>query len=410
MLTRRTSVGLALVGALAVGALSATPADADLGPQAGDVVSVGSDIQQNAFNFLADGYHELPGYNTAGNKWRFINFDSSGDGNGRSSYLSGTDTVFNPTITLRAGADNVTRPSGGTGGLNSLTRDVPGWIDVARSPNAPTGAQQTAATNNLGSRLRTIQVGLDRDLIATSADDPATVGVDETSNAPDHLTGAQVLAIYEGTYKTWGDIPGWGTNAVPGSDAAVAGQSIVALYLPATAGMKNIFLNELKRLKGSDPSIDPALPIVQQNDPTVITGLPTLAQRKNAIVPFPRGRFNLLGKGYYANSPNGSINNYSSTQDRVALTAAGIQLLDEDSSGTKTLADPFGVDFAYNAIFRDSDYTSDVPWQPGSTLNWVQALFYNPGGPDPFVKTEAGQALLAAAGITPAYDASKGTN
>lgn len=408
MLTRRTTVGVALVGSLAAGALAAAPAGADLAPQSQDVVSVGSDIQQNAFNFLADGYHELPGYNTAGNKWRFINFDSNGDGNGRSAYLSGTTTVLNPTISLRAGADNVTRPSGGTGGLNTLTRDEPGWIDLARSPNPPSSAQQTAAQANLETRLRTVQVGLDRDLIATSANDPSTPA-DETTNAPDTLTGEQIIAIYEGTYDNWGDIPGWGTAAVPGSDAADAAEPIVALFLPTTAGMRNIFVNELTRLKGSTVSLSASLPIVQQNDPTVITSLP-LAQRKNAIVPFPRGRFNLLKKGFYANSPNDNINNYSPTQDRQALSADGIKLLDEASAGSRTPAQPFGVDFAYNAIFRESDYQSETPWQPGSTLNWVQALFYNPGGPTPFVDTEAGHALLEAAGITPAYDASRGTS
>ena len=59
--------------------------------------------------------------------------------------------------------------------------------------------------------------------------------------------------------------------------------------------------------------------------------------------------------------------------------------------------------FAYNAIVREKDYTSSTPWQPGSTLNWVKALFYNPGGPAPFVTTPAGQALLTAAGVTPDY-------
>jgi ABC-type phosphate transport system substrate-binding protein len=392
MFTRRHAAATALIGLTTAGSLvlALAPAEADLGPQPKDVVSVGSDIQQNAFNFLADGYHELPGYNTAGNKWRFVNFDSSGDANGRSAYVSGTSTVANPTIVLRAGADNVTRPSGGNGGLNNLTRDVPGWIDVARSPNNPTTDQQTAAESNIHTRLRTVRVALDRDLIAT-----ATV-----TNAPATLSGDDVLKIYEGTYKKWGDIPGYAGSA-PTED-------IVPLYLPSTAGMLSVFTKELTRLKGANFAPAAGLRVVQQNDPTVITSL-TEAERKNAIVPFPRGRFRLLEKGYYADSPNGGINAYSSTQDRTALSAAGIKLLDPDSSGVKTLGQPFGTDFAYNAVFRESDYQSDEPWQPGSTLNWVQALFYNPGGPEPFVNTEAGKALLRAAGVEPAYDPSRGT-
>jgi hypothetical protein len=70
--------------------------------------------------------------------------------------------------------------------------------------------------------------------------------------------------------------------------------------------------------------------------------------------------------------------------------------------------------------FRDSDVTSTTAWQPGSTLNAVRTLFYNPcltgmtgcvtvggqtfgpGGP-PFIDTAPGQADVSAAGIVPAY-------
>src|SRR6478735_7430462 len=138
MLNRRKTGGAALV-ALATAsalALSLAPAEADFSPQANDVVSTGSDILQNSFNFLADGYHELPGYNAAGNRWRFVNFDSSGDAQGRSAStdprllptITGNGTVgdvgekyikqsdvklLNPAISLRAGQGLVIRPSGG---------------------------------------------------------------------------------------------------------------------------------------------------------------------------------------------------------------------------------------------------------------------------------------------------------
>ena len=74
------------------------------------------------------------------------------------------------------------------------------------------------------------------------------------------------------------------------------------------------------------------------------------------------------------------------------------------SAGTAGQPDaPYGTNFGYNGIFRKSDFESTTPWQPGSTLNWVQTLFYNPDGPAPFVDTPAGRALLEAAGITPDY-------
>src|SRR6187397_3661082 len=139
MLVRRKTVSTAFVAVATVGtlAVSLTPAEADFSPQPNDVVSTGSDIIQNSFNFLADGYHQLPGYNTAGNRYRFVNFDSSGDAQGRSGFtdprllptVTGDGTLgtvngekyvkqsdlrlLNPTISLRAGQDLVVRPSGG---------------------------------------------------------------------------------------------------------------------------------------------------------------------------------------------------------------------------------------------------------------------------------------------------------
>ena len=55
-------------------------------------------------------------------------------------------------------------------------------------------------------------------------------------------------------------------------------------------------------------------------------------------------------------------------------------------------------------LFRQSDFLSTTAWQPGSTKNWVQTLFLDSTpGAQPFFKKPAGQALLAAAGITPLY-------
>src|ERR1043166_5411408 len=97
MLDRRKTVSSAFVAVATVGtlALSLTPAEADFSPQPNDVVSTGSDIIQNSFNFLAYGYHELPGDNTAGNRYRFVNFDSSGGAQGRSAF---TDPRLLPTV------------------------------------------------------------------------------------------------------------------------------------------------------------------------------------------------------------------------------------------------------------------------------------------------------------------------
>jgi ABC-type phosphate transport system substrate-binding protein len=414
MLDRRKTAGAAFV-ALATAstlALTLTPAEADFSPQPNDVVSTGSDIIQNSFNFLADGYHELPGYNTAGNRWRFVNFDSSGDAQGRSAYSdprllptitgngtlgeSGTKYVkqddvklLNPTISLRAGQDLVVRPSGGGGGgRDAIINDDQGWIDVGRSPDPLNDTHQNTAQTKLGTKLIRVQIATDRQLIATAT----------TTNAPATISASDILKIYSGTITKWSQVTGYSGSA--------GDETIIPLILPTDAGMWNTFLANVKRQNpGNDGFTGRSNPNqiqVQQNDPTAITGL-TAELRKNAIVPFPRGRFRTLNTGYY--TATGTTNAYNTeTGHRTPTSAAGIQLLDgETNTDVNQPTAPYGGNFAYNAIVREKDLNSTTPWQPGSTLNWVEALFYNPDGPKPFVRTPAGEQLLIAAGVTPNY-------
>jgi ABC-type phosphate transport system substrate-binding protein len=432
MVVRRRSLGVATVALTAVGALtwSLTPsAQADFSPQPNDVVSTGSDILQNSFNFLADGYGQLPGYNTAGNRWRFVNFDSSGDAQGRSAFtdprllptITGNGTIgedgkkyikqedlrlLNPTISLRAGQPLVVRPSGGGGGgRDAIINDkvvggVGGWIDVGRSPDPLNDTHQNNAQSNLGTKLIRVQIATDRQLIATST----------TTNAPTTISAQAILKIYHGEWTTWGQVANGG--------GAPSGETIIPLVLPTDAGMWNTFIANVKKQNPGVSGIDTAYLTgnpnriqVQQNDPTAITNLPA-AQRANAIVPFPRGRFRTLNTGYYTqtkestgtlDAPKTNLYN-TETGHRTPASAEGIKLLDADSNvDNASPSAPYGGNFAYNAIVRESDLTSTTPWQPGSTLNWVEALFYNPDGPAPFVRTPAGEALLEAAGVTPDY-------
>ncbi|MGO4257863.1 hypothetical protein [Marmoricola sp. RAF53] len=426
MQKKRTALAASVVGIAVVGTLAFQgSAQADLAPQPKDVVTVGSDIQQNAFNFLADGYGALPGYNTAGNKWRFVNFDSSGDANGRSAYIDPTTVanytgsldgdatnekyvkisdvkVLNPTASLAAGAPNEVRPSGGNGGITALIQDFDHhWIDVARSPNLPTTQNNSTALSNLSSAIHTVQIGIDKDLIAAATDTNAPAG---------GLTLKQVAWIYHGQDNAGNPILKW-----KDLNPAWADETIVPLVPPTSAGMRDVFLRPLAAYWGQAYSTtdqknafsagyvnNPNLRTVQQNDPTTITAIADPAVKKNAIVPFPRGRFKLLEAGFYANPSTANSYTANPASPRSALSVAGLQLLNENGADAGGNADSvFVVDFPYNAIFRESDYQSNTPWQPGSTLNWVQALFYNPGGPTPFVNTEAGHALLEAAGIEP---------
>ena len=392
MSKRRTAVALTLAGVVSAGAALAVgqPVQADPAPSATDVVGVGSDIIQNSVDFLADGdFLGHPGYNAAGNKNRLISFSATADGNGRNAFTDpalGASTALNPTITLRAGTTPVQRPNGGGAGLNALLADGDATnghrISFVRSPNLPTSAQATNSTPGVGA-LHTVQFADDTQYIAT-----ATV-----TNAPATLTAGDLVKIYSGTWTTWSDVA---AGVVP---AAHTGEKIIPLIPQPGAGVRTIFTNALKAANGGTAvTLGDAVTAVQQNDPTTITSL-SAADQKNAIVPFPQGRYTLLSKGYFHN-PNTA---YNSGTPATTLTADGISLIKTAGSYT--------ADIPYYAIFRESDLASTTPWQPGSTLNWAQTLFsnnYDPDDPDPgvtppFVATPAARAVIQAIGLTPVY-------
>jgi hypothetical protein len=330
----------------------------------------------------------------------------------------------------------VVRPSGGGGGgRDAIVNDyvdgngIGDWIDVGRSPDpvdsAGSAANQTKAQNQLGTKLYSVVFGTDRQVLATAA----------VTNAPASLSAALVKDIYTSTTsRTWGSIPGYqGPGAaldtsLPTYTGPEADEVIVPLRLPSDAGMWNTFLTGLRTANGlgvgelTDSLVrsNPDGFNVQQNDPTSITNLPA-GQRKNAIVPFPKSRATVVNDGYYTvatdgdnqTNPYNGGRTYTGTSvstpsgatlgnHRIAASASGIKLLASTSTGT-TAADPYGQNFALRAIFRERDLNSTTPWQPGSTLNWVRTLFYNPGGAEPFVRTPAGRALIEKAGQTPSY-------
>jgi len=379
-----TAARLGLVAALAAGLTAALvpSAAADQAPTPTDVVGVGSDIVQNSLDFLADGdVFGHPGYNAVGNKNRLISFDATADANGRNAFTDpalGASVKLNPSIVLRAGTSPVQRPNGGGAGLTALINDgkngaSSNLISFVRSPNLPTAAQQQTAQNNLGSPLHTIEFAEDKQVIATAA----------TTNAPDTLSATDLVNIYNGTYKKWSDVPNYSGPA--GADA------IIPLIPQNGAGVQTVFLNALKAANGGTAvTLTGTVRQVQQNDPTTITGLSD-AERPDAIVPFPVGRYTLLTKGYFKD-PNTP---YSQSSPAATLSASGIKL--ETGQGA------FAATLPYYAIFRESDFADTTPWQPGSTLNWVQELFLNPGGATPYVESAPAQAILTAMGVTPKY-------
>lgn len=397
MSNRRIAVGASLLAAVLAGALAAgqLPANADGAPQTDDVVGVGSDVMQNAVNFISDGFGADPGYNSAGNKNRLFSFDATGDANGRKAgtdpALSAdghTSSALNPTIILRAGTSPVQRPNGGSVGLAALLADGSAHrISFARSPNLPTSTQQTnaqktVANGGLNSALHSVQIATDVDYIATAS----------TTNAPSHISGTDVVNIYNGTWTTWGQLPDY--------DGSAPTATIKPLIPIVGAGMRTIFLNGLKQFNGGNAvTVASSVTQVQQNDPTAITGLTSADDKLNAIVPFPLGRYTELSNGYFLNPD--TVYSANPAVAPQPLTAAGIKLITDGTTGATPTA--WAVTFPYFIIFRDTDL-NDAPWQPGGTLNWAQTLFASTGGsPTPFVNTAPGKALLTDAGVTPAY-------
>jgi ABC-type phosphate transport system substrate-binding protein len=368
---------------------AAAPAGADPVPTSTDVVGVGSDVVQYAVDFTADG-DALgdAGYNSGGNTNRLDDFDATGDANGRAGYLNGSSLASpnpqNPTIILREGESPIQRPNGGGAGVKALIADGPGPenISFARSPNLPTASQQTTAQTNLGGKLHTVQIASDTQVIATAT----------TTNAPSGLSAQELVSIYSGAITKWNQLPG---NSGGSSD------TIIPLIPPTSAGVYTTFVNALKAANGGNAVTLSGVTTVEQNDPSAISTLPA-DQKIDAIVPFPTSRLSLYNSSYFLNPTTP----YGVGGSAPAPVSASVKLL-TGTPGDSTQAHPttsLSITLPYYIIFRESDLQSQVPWQPGSTLNWVRALFYNPGGSvTPYFQTAAGQALIAASGSTATF-------
>ena len=380
---RLSALGLAVsaLGAVALATSAAAPARADYAPGANDVVGVGSDVAQYGFDFVADGdtAGDL-GYNDGGNPYKLVYFNAVADANGRAAYLNGSTEAdpspLNPTIVIRGGTNPVLRPNSSGAGISAL-------ISSATTPAAPTinfAASASIPTTTQGSK---VAGGLHYTQVAT---DTLGLATDTTTNAPT-LTIAQLLAIYEGKDTTWTQVGGTSTG------------KIIPELPPSGSSVNKTFIADLTAANGGvAPTLGSDVVTVEQNDPTAITGASTPA---NAIVPFSEGRLNLWngvsgdpslsassGKGYF-HDPTVAY-----PGDSTALSP-GIKV----QTGSGAYKDTLDI----YAVFPQSAEASKTPWQPGSKLNWAQALFSDPGGPKPYFESPAGQALLAQAGLVPDY-------
>lgn len=369
ILTTKTKLGLVAVGAVTATLATTLPAHADYAPQPNDVVAVGGDTPQFDLSFGADGDTKGDlGYNSTGNINRLVTFNATADANARAAYADGSTLAapkpLNPTIVLRAGTHPVQRPSSSGAALAALVADTGHEIDFVFSASEPTSAEQQAiASQHTGDYLHTVQLGTDA----------VEIAADDTTNAPAHLTIAQLVDIYDGTATKWTDVGG------------TSSATILPLLPPSSSSITKTFEKDLQAANGNNPvTLAPDVQTVEQNDPTAITAQ---TESANAIVPFSSARLSLFNSGYFTDPtvpfPGGSA------------IDPGIKLLTGGSSYDSVVK--------HYVVFRESD-TTDGPFQPGGKLNWVQTLFSNPGGTKPFFDRPTGEALVQAAGTTPAYD------
>lgn len=345
---------------------ASAPALADSQPGPNDVVGTGSDTVQFAGNFLFEGDTSgNPGYNV-GKTNRVYSFDATGDASGRTSYAdnSTNSALFSPTAVLRQGSNPVTRPNGSGSGIASLytapysTGPV---VQFARASRLPNCTENTAAVNAGFGGLHSYRMGTEALAMARLA---------SGSNAPAGLTVQQVLNIYNGTWTTWGQIPGYGGGA--------PNATIVPLLPQSGSGTRGVFDADMKAANGGTAvTYGPNVQVTQENDYNafLISGSPT-----NTISVFSGARITLNDSGYFGNAAKNQV---------VAMTGAA-------PNGGSTYVNNRPLFF----VVKQNDVNSTTPFQPGSSQNFVRQLFSGAGN---MLASPIFAANIQSAGFTASY-------
>ena len=209
----------------------------------------------------------------------------------------------------------------------------------------------------------------------------------------------------------WVDVGGTSTN------------SIIPILPQLGSGTRSRFLADI-----GSPTVGSCVKTAEENDPTFLT---TTTSPDDAIEPMSGGRLNLF-LGLLGDGTSNGVGGYFKDPSCIfkATTPAAcvsptntISVSDTKfwTTGSPSDAAPILNDLRPLYIyFRDSDVNAAGSFEPGSTLNWVRALFYNPcsgaghttgcvtigtktygPGGQPFYETASGQALISAAGVDP---------
>ncbi|SDJ45528.1 hypothetical protein SAMN05444157_3447 [Frankineae bacterium MT45] len=380
--TARIGAAVAVVATLVVA--SWPPADADVQPSTTDAVAVGSDTMQYLTDFLDDGDVSLhTGYNTI-TKNRVFSFDATADASGRGVSnlpLSGSMPRSN-TIVLREGLKPLNRPNGDSYAIGALLNDTAHKIDFVRTSRLPTAAEELAAYSAF-SGFHVYQVA--RDNMEIAVDHAAT-------DAPSGLSADELGNIYNGTYKVWGDVPGYAGPAPT--------HGILPIMPQIGSAVRDSFIESIKSESGIDLNATGVLSLdvaySQENDATAISGIVSHTDingnpvsAADAIMPFSVGRVQLIDSGYFGTSP--------APHTIDVLTGTSPDGLAPSSFTRSTFLD---------IVTRQTDSVSPTPFQLGSSLNLVNTLF---GTASSWYGRSANLAIYTSAGFTKAW-VDKGIN
>jgi hypothetical protein len=330
-----------------------------------------------------------------------ISLDATADGNGRLAYLNGSTNAalkfLNPSATIRANTFPIQRPNGSGAGVKAMLADTAitdPTINFARMSSTPegNGFGATAVTNGWQG-LQDFVLGEEHLQLAAA----------NTTNAPAGLSAKQLVAIYSCNAQllnpanpvapvTWNEVGGTATSAV------------IPTIPQSGSGTGKTFLADLQAANGGVAiTVGSCVVTTEENDPAAITGAATPA---DAIAPMSGSRLNLWsglsGNTTFGPNPGGGFFHDPTVAYPGSATALspGVKLL----SGAPSDGNPVYNDTRQlHIVYRWIDQISTTHFEPGSTLNWAQALFCNPGGTTtPFFQSAEGKLLIAEAGANPA--------
>jgi ABC-type phosphate transport system substrate-binding protein len=318
-----------------------------------------------AVDFLAEGsYLGDPGYNATHNNRRLVNFDATGDANGRLTTLANP----NATAVLRAGTFPVVRPNGSGAGINFILNadtTAPFKVNYVRSSRMPSPGEQTTATNLGYGGLHCYQIGLDGLSLAVSNLTTSNAGTGG-------VTVNDLVQIYSatGTIRTWGQVPNYnGPNP---------GATIVPVIPQTGSGTASFFIAQLTAAAGGSFTLrtDPGILVSEEHDPTPIQS------NANAIGPFSTARLAMINNGFFNLG--------------TPPTTAPVKLL---AAPSFAVTRPILVLVRQNSVTNPSFDGLPAVWNDGKS--WVNALFA-PGG---FASNAlfAGPLIADAAGFTYQY-------